>query len=83
MFRRGEVNGVTFTATKKLVKVSISLEKLDRKILYREIITFDDEDANDLTMSHNDAPVITLCILNTNDEFIVLGRSSITSSNCG
>nr|XP_016435686.1 PREDICTED: uncharacterized protein LOC107761909 [Nicotiana tabacum] len=50
-----EVNGVTYTATKKTSKVTVTHGKRIRQALEGESITFDDEDVDDLMIPHNDA----------------------------
>ncbi|XP_070044991.1 uncharacterized protein [Nicotiana tomentosiformis] len=55
------INSVKFTATHKL-KRSITHERYNR--LEKRVI-FDESDADGLTFPHNDALVITLCILDT------------------
>ncbi|XP_075095174.1 uncharacterized protein LOC107820512 [Nicotiana tabacum] len=55
------INVVKFTTTHKL-KRSITRERYDK---LEESIIFDELDANGLTFPHNDALVITLCILDT------------------
>ncbi|XP_019256692.1 PREDICTED: uncharacterized protein LOC109235159 [Nicotiana attenuata] len=56
-------NDIKFTATHKL-KRSITHERYDE---LEESIIFDESDADDLSFPHNDALVITLQILDTND----------------
>ncbi|XP_070007893.1 uncharacterized protein [Nicotiana sylvestris] len=48
------VNGVTYTATKKTSKVTVTHGKRIRQALEGESITFDDEDVDDLMIPHND-----------------------------
>nr|XP_016509014.1 PREDICTED: uncharacterized protein LOC107826541 [Nicotiana tabacum] len=62
------INGMKFTTTHKL-KRSITRERYGR---LEESIIFDELDADDLTFPHNDALVITLCILDTDIKRIVV-----------
>ncbi|XP_070057483.1 uncharacterized protein [Nicotiana tomentosiformis] len=55
-----EVNGGTYTAEKKMSKVTVTHGKRVRQVLDVNSITFDDEDADDLIIPHNDALVISL-----------------------
>nr|XP_009596900.1 uncharacterized protein LOC104092908 [Nicotiana tomentosiformis] len=54
-----EVNGVTYTAAKKMSKVTVTHGKRVRQVLDEDNITFDDEDADGLLIPHNDALVLT------------------------
>ncbi|XP_070035006.1 uncharacterized protein [Nicotiana tomentosiformis] len=56
--RGEEVNGVTYTTTKKMSKVTITYGKRVRHVLDEDSITFDDGDADGLLIPHNDALVI-------------------------
>ncbi|XP_070036732.1 uncharacterized protein [Nicotiana tomentosiformis] len=58
IFRGNEINGVTFLVAKK-TKVSITHSKRLRE----DDITFTEEDADGLLLPHNDAPVISLYVL--------------------
>ncbi|XP_016449103.1 uncharacterized protein LOC107774141 [Nicotiana tabacum] len=62
------INDVKFTATHKL-KRSITHERYDE---LEESIIFDESDADSLTFPHNDALVITLCILDTDIKRIMV-----------
>ncbi|XP_009624203.1 uncharacterized protein [Nicotiana tomentosiformis] len=66
------INDVIFTATHKL-KRSITYEWYDG---LEESIIFDELDANGLTFPHNDALVITLCILDTDVKHIMVDDGS-------
>ncbi|XP_070015468.1 uncharacterized protein [Nicotiana sylvestris] len=66
------INGVKFTTTYKL-KRSITHERYER---FEESIIFDESDANDLTFPHNNALVITLCVLDTNVKCIMVDNGS-------
>ncbi|XP_019261431.1 PREDICTED: uncharacterized protein LOC109239336 [Nicotiana attenuata] len=62
------INSVTFTATHKL-KRSFTHELYNG---LEESIIFDESDADGLTFCHNDALVITLCILDTDVKRIMV-----------
>lgn len=55
-----------YTAKKKIAKVSLTHEEHIRQLLTGECITFDDEDAYGLFISHNDVLVIFLVVHDTN-----------------
>ncbi|XP_070050392.1 uncharacterized protein [Nicotiana tomentosiformis] len=62
IFGGNEINGVTFSAAKKM-KVSITHSKRLREVA-EDDITFTEEDADGLLLPHNDALVISLNVLN-------------------
>ncbi|XP_019229972.1 PREDICTED: uncharacterized protein LOC109210944 [Nicotiana attenuata] len=49
------VNGVTYTAAKKVSKVTVTHGKRVRQVLEEDSITFDDKDADGVIIPHNDA----------------------------
>lgn len=57
-----EVSGVTFLATRKR-NISVNHGKKFHEVPKDDEITFNEEDADDLTLPHNDAPVISLNVL--------------------
>ncbi|XP_070009500.1 uncharacterized protein [Nicotiana sylvestris] len=59
-----DINGVTYTAAKKVSKVTITHGKRVRHVLEEEIITFDD--ANGVLSPYNDALVTSLLVHDTN-----------------
>ncbi|XP_019233664.1 PREDICTED: uncharacterized protein LOC109214225 [Nicotiana attenuata] len=61
IFTGNEINGVTFSATKK-TKVSVTHSKRLREVA-EDNITFTEEDADGLLLPHNDALVISLNVL--------------------
>ncbi|XP_070034999.1 uncharacterized protein [Nicotiana tomentosiformis] len=61
IFRGNEVNGVTFSAAKK-TKISVTQNKRLREIAEDDII-FTEEEADILLLTHNDALVISLNVL--------------------
>nr|XP_016433659.1 PREDICTED: uncharacterized protein LOC107760158 [Nicotiana tabacum] len=50
-----EINGATYTAAKKVSKVTVTQGKQVRQVLEEESITFDDADADSVLTPHNDA----------------------------
>ncbi|XP_075079962.1 uncharacterized protein LOC107761909 [Nicotiana tabacum] len=73
-----EVNGVTYTATKKTSKVTVTHGKRIRQALEGESITFDDEDVDDLMIPHNDALVISLLVHDTNIKRVLIDPEGVT-----
>ncbi|XP_070049440.1 uncharacterized protein [Nicotiana tomentosiformis] len=71
-----EVNGVTYTAAKKTSKVTVTHGKRVRQVLDRYSITFDDEDADDLMIPHNDVLVISLLVHDTNVKLVLIDPGS-------
>nr|XP_009602157.1 uncharacterized protein LOC104097303 [Nicotiana tomentosiformis] len=65
-------------AARKTSKVTITNGKRVRHVLEGHIIVFDDEDTNDLIISHNDALVISLLVHDTNVKRVLIdpGRSA-------
>nr|XP_016437238.1 PREDICTED: uncharacterized protein LOC107763277 [Nicotiana tabacum] len=53
-----EVNGVTYTTAKKMSKIMVTHGKRVLQVLDGDSITFDDEDVDDLIISHNDTLVL-------------------------
>ncbi|XP_070054369.1 uncharacterized protein [Nicotiana tomentosiformis] len=74
IFGGNEINGVTFSAEKK-TKVSITHSKRFRK----DNIAFTDEDADGLLLSHNDALVISLNVLDFKIKRILVDPGSSTN----
>uniref|UniRef100_A0A1S4AFH9 Uncharacterized protein n=1 Tax=Nicotiana tabacum TaxID=4097 RepID=A0A1S4AFH9_TOBAC len=71
-----EVNGVTYTTTKRTTKISVTHGKGVRQVLEGDNIIFDDEDANGLIIPHNDALVISLHINDSNVKRVLIDPSS-------
>ncbi|XP_009589851.1 uncharacterized protein [Nicotiana tomentosiformis] len=71
-----EVNGVTYTAIKKMSKVTVTHGKRVHQVLDGDNITFDDEDVDGLTISHNDALVISLLVHDTNVKRVLIDPGS-------
>ncbi|XP_070035708.1 uncharacterized protein [Nicotiana tomentosiformis] len=71
-----EVNGVTYTATKKTSKVMITHGKRVCHVLDEDSITFDDANADGLLISHNDALVISLLVHDTNVKRVLIDPGS-------
>ncbi|XP_070036486.1 uncharacterized protein [Nicotiana tomentosiformis] len=66
-----EINGVTFSAAKKM-KVSITYSKR----LWEDDITFTEEDANGLLLPHNDTLVISLNMLDSKIKRVLMDPGS-------
>ncbi|XP_070036144.1 uncharacterized protein [Nicotiana tomentosiformis] len=71
IFEGNEINGVTFSAAKK-TKVSITHSKRLRE----DDITFTEEDANRLSLPHNDALVISLNVLDFKIKRVIVDPGS-------
>ncbi|XP_033512918.2 uncharacterized protein [Nicotiana tomentosiformis] len=69
-----EVNGVTYTATKKTSKFTVTHGKQVRQVLEEDSITFDDADG--LIIPHNDALIISLLIHDTNVKRVLIDLGS-------
>ncbi|XP_009608765.1 uncharacterized protein [Nicotiana tomentosiformis] len=71
-----EVNGVTYTTAKKMSKIMVTHGKQVLQVLDGDSITFDDEDVDDLIISHNDTLVISLLVHDTNVKRVLIDRGS-------
>ncbi|XP_070011923.1 uncharacterized protein [Nicotiana sylvestris] len=71
-----EINGVTYTITKKISKFTVTHGKRVRHVLEEESITFDDADADGVLTPHNNALIISLLIHNTNVKRVLIDPSS-------
>ncbi|XP_070049028.1 uncharacterized protein [Nicotiana tomentosiformis] len=71
-----EVNGVTYTASKKMSKVTVSHGKRVCQVLDGDSITFDDGDADDFMIPHNDALVISFLVHDTNVNRVFIDSGS-------
>ncbi|XP_070014774.1 uncharacterized protein [Nicotiana sylvestris] len=71
-----EINGVTYTATKKVSKITITYGKRVRRVLEEESITFDDADADGVLTPQNDALVIYLLVHDTNVKRVLINPGS-------
>ncbi|XP_070050912.1 uncharacterized protein [Nicotiana tomentosiformis] len=71
IFGGNEINGVTFSATKKM-KVSRTHSKRIRK----DDITFTEEDTDELLLPYNDALVISLNVLDFNIKCVLVDPGS-------
>ncbi|XP_070047236.1 uncharacterized protein [Nicotiana tomentosiformis] len=69
----GEVNGVTYTTTKKTSKVSVTHGKQIRQVLEEDSTTF--EDADGMIIHHNDVLVISLLVHDTNIKRVLIDPS--------
>ncbi|XP_070019647.1 uncharacterized protein [Nicotiana sylvestris] len=71
-----EVNGVTYTSVKKVSKITVTHEKRVCQVLEEDSIKFDDADANDVLIPHNDALVISLLVHDTNGKRVLIDPGS-------
>ncbi|XP_009766628.1 uncharacterized protein [Nicotiana sylvestris] len=71
-----EVNGVTYTAAKKMSKVTVTHRKRVHQVLECDNIVFDDEYVDDLMIPLNDALVISLLIHDTNVKRVLIDPGS-------
>nr|XP_016492437.1 PREDICTED: uncharacterized protein LOC107811956 [Nicotiana tabacum] len=71
-----EIKGVTYTAAKKVSKVTITHRKRVRHVLEEKSITFDDADADGVLTPHNDALVISLVVHDTNVKRVLIDLGS-------
>ncbi|XP_070020504.1 uncharacterized protein [Nicotiana sylvestris] len=71
-----EVNGVTYTAAKKVSKITVTHWKRVHQVLKENSITFNDVDANVVLIQHNDALVISLFVHDTNVKQVLIDPSS-------
>ncbi|XP_070021996.1 uncharacterized protein [Nicotiana sylvestris] len=71
-----DINGVTYTASNKVSKVTVTHEKRVRQVLEEESITSDDEDADGVLSPHNDALVISLFVYDTNVKRVLIDPGS-------
>ncbi|XP_075086369.1 uncharacterized protein LOC142169067 [Nicotiana tabacum] len=77
IFGGNEINGVTFSVTKK-TKVSVTHNKRLREVA-EDDITFTEEDADGLLLPHNDALVISLNVLDFNIKRVLVDPESSTN----
>ncbi|XP_019256295.1 PREDICTED: uncharacterized protein LOC109234683 [Nicotiana attenuata] len=71
-----EVNGVTYTAAKKVSKITVTHGKRVRQVLEKDSTTFDDADADGALIPHNDALVISFLLYDTNVKQILINPGS-------
>nr|XP_016435051.1 PREDICTED: uncharacterized protein LOC107761336 [Nicotiana tabacum] len=76
-FGGNEINGVTFSATKK-TKVSVTHSKRLREIA-EDDITFTEEDANGLLLPHNDALIISLNVLDFKIKYVLVNPGNLAN----
>ncbi|XP_019252730.1 PREDICTED: uncharacterized protein LOC109231525 [Nicotiana attenuata] len=70
------INGVTYTTSNKVSKVTITHGKRIRQVLEEESITFNDADADGVLSPHNDALVISLLVYDTNEKRVLIDPGS-------
>ncbi|XP_070002271.1 uncharacterized protein [Nicotiana sylvestris] len=71
-----DIHGVTYTATNKVSKVTITHGKRVRQVLENESISFDDADTEGVMTPHNDALVISLLVYDTNVKRVLIDPGS-------
>ncbi|XP_070004240.1 uncharacterized protein [Nicotiana sylvestris] len=71
-----EINGVTYTTTNKVSKVTIIHGKRVGHVLEEESIIYDDADADDVLTPHNYALVISLLVHDTNVKRVLIDPGS-------
>ncbi|XP_070026661.1 uncharacterized protein [Nicotiana sylvestris] len=72
-----EINGVTYTAARKVSKITVTHGKRVRRVLEEESITFDDADG--VLTPHNDALVISLLVHDTNVKRLLIDPGSFVN----
>ncbi|XP_070003431.1 uncharacterized protein [Nicotiana sylvestris] len=77
--RGEEINGVTYTTTKNVSKVTITHGRRVRQVLEENSITFDDVDADGVLIPHNYALVISLLVHNTNVKRVLIDPGSFVN----
>ncbi|XP_070007882.1 uncharacterized protein [Nicotiana sylvestris] len=71
-----DINGITYTASNKVSKVTITHGKRVRRVLENESISFDDADTEGVMTPHNDALVISLLVYDTNVKRVLIDPGS-------
>uniref|UniRef100_A0A1S4BRU1 Uncharacterized protein n=1 Tax=Nicotiana tabacum TaxID=4097 RepID=A0A1S4BRU1_TOBAC len=71
-----DIHGVTYTASNKVSKVTITHEKRVRQVLENESISFDDADTEGVMTPHNEALVISLHVYDTNVKRVLIDPGS-------
>ncbi|XP_070004470.1 uncharacterized protein [Nicotiana sylvestris] len=71
-----DINGVTYTASNEVSKVTITHGKRVRQVLEEESITFDDAYADGVLSPHNYALVISLFVYDTNVKRVLIDPGS-------
>ncbi|XP_070030761.1 uncharacterized protein [Nicotiana sylvestris] len=71
-----EIYGVTYTAAKKVLKVTVTHGKCVRHVLEEKSITFDYANADSMLTPHNDALVISLLVHDTNMKRVLIDPGS-------
>ncbi|XP_070022442.1 uncharacterized protein [Nicotiana sylvestris] len=74
-----DINGVTYTASNKVSKVTITHGKQVRHVLEEKSITFDDAYADGVLSPHNDALVISLLVQDTNVKRVLIDPGSFVN----
>ncbi|XP_070025477.1 uncharacterized protein [Nicotiana sylvestris] len=71
-----DINGMMYTTTNKISKVTITHGKRVRHVLEEESITFDDANTDGVLSPHNDALVISLLVHDTNVKRVFIDPGS-------
>ncbi|XP_070023010.1 uncharacterized protein [Nicotiana sylvestris] len=71
-----DINGISYTTTNKISKVTITQKKRVRHILEEDNITFNDADADVVLTLHNDALVISLIVYDANVKRVLIDPGS-------
>ncbi|XP_070003459.1 uncharacterized protein [Nicotiana sylvestris] len=71
-----DIHGITYTASNKVSKVTITHGKRVRQVLENESISFDDTDTEGIITLHNDALVISLLVYDTNVKRVLIDPGS-------
>ncbi|XP_070008367.1 uncharacterized protein [Nicotiana sylvestris] len=71
-----DIHGVTYTASNKVSKVTITHGKRVRQVLENESISFDDADTEGVMTPHNDALVRSLLVYDTNVKRVLIDPGS-------
>ncbi|XP_070006043.1 uncharacterized protein [Nicotiana sylvestris] len=74
-----EINGVMYTAAKKVSKITVTHGKRVRQVLEEDSITFDDADADGVLTPHNDTLVISLLVHGTNVKRVLIDLVSFVN----
>nr|XP_009766288.1 PREDICTED: uncharacterized protein LOC104217677 [Nicotiana sylvestris] len=61
-----KINGITYTTSEKVSKITVTHGKRVRQVLEEDSITFDDANADGMLTPHNDTLVISLLVHDTN-----------------
>ncbi|XP_070016035.1 uncharacterized protein [Nicotiana sylvestris] len=71
-----DIHGITYMASNKVSKVTITHRKRVRQVLENESISFDDADTEGIMTPHNNALVISLLVYDTNVKRVLIDPGS-------